>query len=325
MAQKNCSILPLSSESLAPVGQWLRAGHVAALPTETVYGLAGKGTDEKAISRIFALKNRPQFNPLILHYAHLKDIERDAVFNQTAFLLAENFWPGPLTLILPRHPQSRIPLLVSAGLQTLAVRIPKSAFLQALITQEGFPLAAPSANRSGHISSTTAEHVLKSLGKEVDFLVDGGPCVMGIESTILDLTTETPVLLRPGALPLEKIESLLGKPILSQKRDDSVVKILSPGLLTSHYAPRQPVRLLATSVESDEGLLAFGSSPCEGSALTLNLSETENFIEAASRLFSYLHLLEASDVRQIAVMSIPERGLGKAINDRLRRAASKRS
>lgn len=322
MGQRNCNILPLSPKSLPFVGQWLRKGNVAALPTETVYGLAGNGYDETAIARIFSLKNRPQFNPLILHYAQIEEIAKDVLFNPTALLLAEQFWPGPLTLVLPRAPQTRVPLLASAGQPTLAVRIPQSLFWEALITQEGFPLAAPSANRSGHISSTTSLHVLKSLEEKVGLVVDGGPCERGIESTILDLTTPTPFLLRAGALPVEQIEAFLEKPVRTQKPTPHP---LAPGQLTSHYAPRQSVRLNATSVASDEGLLAFGPVVCAGAAaLTLNLSERGDLMEAAAHLFSHLHVLEMADVRQIAVMPIPNIGLGKAINDRLSRAAAAR-
>lgn len=321
MPPKTVNSFPLSLESLAPVGQWLREGNVAALPTETVYGLAGNGYDERAVARIFSLKNRPQFNPLILHYAHIKEIEQDALFNPTALHLAQAFWPGPLTLVLPRSPQCRVPLLASAGLPTLAVRIPRASFLEALIAQERFPLAAPSANRSGHISSTTPAHVLRSLGSQENLLlVDGGACPIGIESTILDLTTATPVLLRTGALPFEKIEEFLGQPL---RMEQSGNQPKAPGQLTSHYAPRQPVRLNATSVSPHEGLLAFGPSVCEGAALTLNLSETGDMIQAAARLFSYLHLLEESEIPQIAVMPIPLVGLGIAINDRLFRASIK--
>lgn len=309
-----------SPETIAEAGALLRAGKLVALPTETVYGLAGDATDERAVAAIFAAKGRPHFNPLIVHYAEWTDARRDAVFNRMAEALAARFWPGPLSLVLPRAPGCRISLLASAGLDTVAIRVPAHEVARAVIAAAGCPLAAPSANLSGAVSPTAAAHVAESLGGKLALILDGGPCRVGVESTVLDLSGATPTLLRPGGLAREEIERVLG-PVAEDAGSDAAPR--SPGRLLRHYATHLPLRLGARSVGGDEALLAFGP-PLPGARTTLNLSARGDVVEAAANLFAMLRALDRSgDVRAIAVMAVPDQGLGRAINDRLRRAAER--
>ena len=308
---------------IARSAEWLRAGKLVAFGTETVYGLGADATNERAVAGIFAAKGRPRFNPLICHYPDASAAFADVVANDQARLLATALWPGPLTLVLPRRPDCRVALLTGAGLDTLAVRVPSHAVALALLRAVGRPVAAPSANRSGHVSPTTAAHVRAELNGRIDAILDSGPCPVGVESTVLDLSGDTPRLLRPGGATAETIEALIG-PVL---RGPPPGALRSPGLLSSHYAPSLPVRLAAQSVGADEALLAFGP-PLPGAGLVFNLSPSADPTEAASRLFAGLRWLDAEaegqGLRAIAVMAVPDAGLGLAINDRLRRAAAPR-
>jgi len=308
--------------SIAEAARLIRAGELVAFPTETVYGLGGDATNARAVAKIFEAKGRPQFNPLISHVAGASDARRLVQWNTTADKLAAKFWPGPLTLVLPRAAGSPIALLATAGLDTVAIRAPAHPMAQALIAAAGVPIAAPSANRSGAVSPTRAEHVAESLGDKVAMILDGGPCTVGVESTVLDLTSERPVLLRPGGATREAIEAVIGPVALSDALPSGGAARKSPGQLRSHYAPGRPVRLEATSVSADEGLLAFGPRPLAGARKTLNLSVAGDLGEAAANLFADLRALDRPDIVRIAVMPVPHSGLGLAINDRLRRAAA---
>ena len=314
-------ILPPSPDAIAQAGQLLRAGRLVALPTETVYGLAGDATDERAVAAIFAAKGRPRFNPLIIHYAEATDARHDAVFNDIAGVLARRFWPGPLTLVLPRAPNCRISLLASAGLDTVAVRVPAHDVARAVIRAAGRPLAAPSANASGAVSPTSATHVAESLGNNVSLILDGGPCRIGMESTVVDLSGPLPTILRPGGLAREEIEAVIG-PVAEDGGSDEAPR--SPGRLVRHYATRLPLRLEAADARGEEALLAFGPSVPPGARTMLNLSAAGDVEEAAANLFAMLRALDRpGECAGIAVMPVPNRGLGRAINDRLRRAAER--
>ena len=304
----------------AEAARILRAGGLVAFPTETVYGLGADASNDRAVAAIFEAKGRPSFNPLIVHVAEAEAAAREVAFDDRAWALAAAFWPGPLSLVLPRAPGCRVSLLCSAGLETLAVRVPDHGVGQALLRAVGRPLAAPSANPSGALSPTTATHVARSLGDAVPLILDGGPCPVGLESTVLDLSGAEPVLLRPGAVTLEALEPLAGRVL----RADRNTGIKAPGMLASHYAPGRPLRLDAQTVAADEALLAFGPEPLAGAAKTLNLSQAADTTEAAAKLFAALHELDRPEFKAIAVMAIPEQGLGAAINDRLRRAAAPR-
>jgi L-threonylcarbamoyladenylate synthase len=308
--------------SIAQAARLILEGGLVAFPTETVYGLGGDATNERAVAAIFEAKGRPHFNPLISHVLDAGEARRLVRWNQTADKLAARFWPGPLTLVLPRAKDSPIALLATAGLDTVAVRAPAHPLAQALIRAVGRPLAAPSANRSGAVSPTRAEHVAESLGDRVKMILDGGPCAVGLESTVLDLTTDAPTLLRPGGATREAIEAVIGPIALSDAIPSGESPRKSPGQLESHYAPARPVRLGATTVAADEGLLAFGPDVPAGARVTLNLSRAGELAEAAANLFAMLRALDRPDIDCIVVMPIPETGLGLAINDRLRRAAA---
>jgi len=309
------SIATAGPESVAEGASILRSGGLVAFPTETVYGLGGDATDGKAVARIFAAKGRPSFNPLIVHVAAREWVaglaETDARFEK----LAAAFWPGPLTLVLRRRKDCPASELVSAGLDTIAVRMPDHPIAQALLRAVDRPLAAPSANASGTVSPTLAKHVADSLGAKVDLIIDGGPCRVGLESTVLDLSEGAATVLRPGAITAEQIAAIIG-PVSVSQDDPATPK--SPGQLASHYAPSLPLRLNATHVKADEALLGFGPGPA-----TLNLSPVGDLVEAAANLFAMLRTLdEPSKFRAIAVMPIPAAGIGIAINDRLARAAA---
>ncbi len=301
---------------IAEAAGLLRAGALVAFGTETVYGLGADATDARAVAAVFEAKGRPRFNPLICHFPAAGAAWEHVAPSPLAEALAARFWPGPLTLVLPRRPASNVALLTGAGLDTLAVRVPAHPLALALLRAADRPVAAPSANRSGRVSPTLAAHVIVALAGRIAAVLDCGPCAVGVESTVLDLSGERPVLLRPGGVTAEALEAVAGP--LGRAE---AATIRSPGMLASHYAPSLPVRLEATGVAADEGLLAFGP-PLAGARVTFQLSERRDLAEAASRLFEGLRALDASGMRGIAAMPVPERGLGVAINDRLRRAAA---
>lgn len=324
-APRPLQIQPPTAASLARGAELLRSGALVAFPTETVYGLGADATNDQAVAAIFAAKGRPHFNPLIVHVPSLAEAQDFAEFDARAVALAEQHWPGPLTLVLPRKAGAGLSLLVSAGLDTVAIRVPGHPVAQALLRAARCPVAAPSANRSGAVSPTTPLHVVESLGERVPLVLAGGRCPVGVESTVLDLSGEDAVLLRPGAVLREDMERLLGQPIATAGQDGSESPKKSPGQLLSHYAPAVGVRLNALDVAADEALLAFGPDQLiRGGVARLNLSPTGDLNEAAANLFAFLRQLDKPAVRAIAVMPIPEAGLGTAINDRLRRAAAPR-
>lgn len=301
----------------------LAAGELVGMPTETVYGLAADAADGIAIARVFAAKGRPRFNPLIVHAGSAARAEDIAVFRDSARRLAKAFWPGPLTLVLPKRPAARIADLATAGLDTVAIRVPAHPVARELIDRFGGPVAAPSANRSGHVSPTTAAHVAADLGNAVGCILDAGPCRIGLESTIVGLAGRTPVLLRPGGLPRQAIEAVLGVELGSPEEPS---KVSAPGMLASHYAPNSELRLDVRVVRPGEALIAFGGAlpeNADAAVATIDLSPSGDLAEAAANLFSALRALDGKGAT-IAVMPIPGRGLGEAINDRLRRAAAPR-
>lgn len=307
---------------IARAAEVLRAGKLVAFPTETVYGLGGDATNEQAVAAIFAAKGRPTFNPLIIHMADFSGLSAYVDISPLAENLAAHFMPGALTLILPRKKDAALSWLVSAGMDTLAVRIPSHAVARALLREVGRPIAAPSANRSGSVSATTPLHVLESLGDKVDLILGAGRSPIGIESTILDITAPVPVILRQGGVTQSEIEAVIGKVNVFTGHSDAPT---SPGQLQSHYAPNARVRLNATHAEVDEALLAFGPEMgIKGGKMRLNLSERGDLHEAAANLFAMLRELDKPEIKTIAVMQIPETGLGLAMNDRLRRAAAPR-
>jgi len=317
--------MPISAatpEAIAQAAEHLRAGRLVAFPTETVYGLGADATNGQAVARIYDAKGRPRFNPLIAHVASAAHAHEHAQLGPLADRLAATFWPGPLTLVLPRAPSSRISDLVTAGLDTVAIRVPAHPVARALLEACGVPVAAPSANRSGHVSPTRAEHVLADLGEAPALILDAGPCAHGLESTILDVSGDAPALLRVGAIPAETVEALLG--VRLPRAVDAGSAPVAPGQLASHYAPRAMLRLEAGDVRPGEALLAFGASLPAHAGPAINLSPAGDLVEAAASLFAALRTLDASGAAGIAVMPIPEIGLGEAINDRLRRAAAPR-
>jgi L-threonylcarbamoyladenylate synthase len=301
----------------------LRAGGLVVIPTETVYGLAANAADGAAVAKVFAAKGRPHFNPLICHVADVAMARRYGVFDARAERLAERFWPGPLSLVVPLVDNAPVHPLATAGLLTIALRAPAGPALD-LIRTFGGALAAPSANRSGRVSPTRAEHVVEQLGDAVALVLDAGPCSVGLESTIVSLVGTRPRLLRPGGIAASGIEQVLGAKLERAGKDDPAI---APGMLQSHYAPHLPVRLEATSVASFEALLSFGPKEIPGAQRAVavrNLSPSGNLIEAAANLFAFLAELDQSCAAAIAVMPISDQGIGEAINDRLRRAASPR-
>ena len=308
---------------------WLLDGALVAFATETVYGLGADATNMRAVAAIFEAKGRPHFNPLICHYPAAADAFRHVEASAMAQALAQAFWPGPLTMVLPRRVTCPVALLAGAGLDTLAVRVPAHDGALALLRAVGRPVAAPSANRSGQVSPTTAQHVLDGLGGRIAAVVDGGPCRVGVESTVLDLSGARPFLLRPGGVPAAEIEAVIG-PIghgITPAAAEQSRTLRSPGLLVSHYAPGLPVRLDAAEAAADEALLAFGP-PLPGAGAVFQLSARRDTREAAARLFTGLRWLDAEGARlglaRIAAMPVPEDSLGAAILDRLQRAAAPR-
>jgi L-threonylcarbamoyladenylate synthase len=315
--------LGTSAAEIERAAQALRQGALVAFPTETVYGLGAIAGDDRAVARLFAAKGRPRFNPLIVHIVDRAAAAPLARWDEIADRLAKHFWPGPLTLVLERLADAPLSPLVSAGGPTVALRAPAHPVAQALLRVTALPVAAPSANPAGRASPTTADHVAAGLGQRIDLIVDGGPCPVGLESTVLDVTTSPPRLLRPGGVTREALEEVIG-PLGEPAAEADPLGPRSPGRLASHYAPGLPLRLDATSVAADEALLAFGPTPPTGAAVTMNLSPGGDLEEAAANLFAMLHALDRPGLRAIAVMPIPDRGLGEAIRDRLARAAAPR-
>jgi L-threonylcarbamoyladenylate synthase len=312
-------ILKPSDDAIREAADALRRGELVAFPTETVDGLGGDATDDRAVAKIFEAKARPCFNPLISHLPDPESAFDHGMFDDRARMVAKAFWPGPLTLVVPRRNDCRISLLASAGLDTVALRVPSHPLASALLAAAGRPIAAPSANPSGRVSPTTAEHVQAGLSGRVSIILDGGPCSVGLESTVLDLSGGATTILRPGAVTADMLEPLIG-PVGSAGHG---AKIAAPGMLESHYAPALPVRLDATAPEPGERFLGFGA--VSGPAGSETLSARGDLTEAAARLFALLRSLDRPDATGIAVAPIPETGLGIAINDRLRRAAAPRA
>ena len=307
-------------EAITEAATALRRGELVAFPTETVYGLGADATNARAVAAIFEAKGRPRFNPLISHVADAAAAERLGKLTAHGRRLADAFWPGPLTLVLQRQPGCPIADLATAGLATLGVRVPAHPIAQRLIAAAGVPIAGPSANRSGHVSPTTAAHVAADLADRVAIILDGGPTEVGLESTVVDVTGEVPVILRRGGVSREAIAEVIGAPIDVATGDAD--KPASPGMLARHYAPATPLRLNARDVREGEALLAFGPRMPAHAGPVINLSASGDLTEAAANLFAALRTLDAVGATAIAAMPIPEEGLGEAINDRLRRAAT---
>ncbi len=314
-------ILPATEEDITRAAEKLAAGDLVAFPTETVYGLGADARNNEAVARIFAAKRRPSFNPLIVHLANAAAAHNYVNFDARADVLAAQFWPGPLTFVLPRRPDCALSLLASAGLDTVAVRVPAHPLAHDLLVRFGGPIAAPSANASGEVSPTRAEHVAASLGARVNLILDGGPCAVGLESTVVDLSGPAPALLRHGAVTLEQLRDALGEVEDATSPAEGQAP-RSPGQLARHYAPRLPLRLNTIDISDDEALIAFGVNAPSGARKTANLSPSGDLVEAAANLFATLRELDDPAFRGIAVVPIPEEGLGLAINDRLRRAAA---
>jgi L-threonylcarbamoyladenylate synthase len=321
--------LRLGADQVAEAARLLRAGELVAFPTETVYGLGADARNGRAVAAVFEAKGRPHFNPLICHFPDAEAAFAEVLADDRARALAAAFWPGPLTLVLPRRAECRIDLLAGAGLDTLAVRVPAHPLALEMLRAASIPVAGPSANRSGAVSPTTADHVLEGLSGRIAAVFDGGACDVGVESTVLDVAMGGAALLRPGGVPVEAIEAVIGPvsrplPISAAEKTRS---LRSPGMMLSHYAPALPVRLKAADVAAHEALLAFGP-PLPGAGLVWQLSEGRDLREAAARLFAGLRWLDAEGAKlgltRIAAMPIPEAGLGAAINDRLSRAAAPR-
>jgi L-threonylcarbamoyladenylate synthase len=308
-------ILNKDREGIKIAATQLRLGKLVAFPTETVYGLGANAFMNEAVASIYEAKRRPNFNPLIVHFNCVNDVKQHVIWNEWSEKLATKFWPGAVTFILKRAKNSKLSLLVSAGLETVAVRIPSHKIARTLIKEAACPIAAPSANSSGKISPTKAEHVKISLRDKIPYIVNGGSCTIGLESTVINLSTDKPMILRSGGISAEQIAKIVG-PISVCDNDDM---ILSPGMLDRHYAPDIPIRLNATKFSETENILGFGPDAPHSA---FNLSSTGDLIEAASNLFDFMHKLNKPGAKPIAVMPIPEVGLGLAINDRLRRSTT---
>lgn len=306
----------IDSSSLHLAINTLNRNLPVVFPTETVYGLGANAYNDSAVQKIFAIKNRPAFNPLIVHYPNLTAVLKDGYIPQDFMPLLQQWWPGPLTLIVRKNPHSAVSPSVTAGLQTLAVRVPAHPLALQLLHALDFPLAAPSANTSGFLSPTTAQHVAADLGDKVAYILEGGPCRVGLESTIIDITQFPVKILRPGCILASDLAALPASDC------STPIQITSPGQLEHHYAPSKSIRLNAQTAQSDEGYLVFGDPPKNHAGMVLQLSATQNLEEAATNLFKHLHTLDQSVVKRIAVMPIPSEGVGIALNDRLRRAAT---
>ena len=317
------TIVAATPTSIARAADLLRDGELVGIPTETVYGLAADASNPEAVAKIFAAKQRPRINPLIVHVADLEAARKIAAFSEVSEDLARAFWPGPMTLVLPRRPDAAIPDITVAGLATVAVRIPSHAVAQHLLRAFARPVAAPSANRSGHVSATAANHVADDLAAHCALILEAGPSDFGLESTVIDATGAEPVILRNGALARDSIAAVVGTELAPPgAHGDNADKPKSPGQLLKHYAPRCRLRMNAATADKDEALLAFGPDAPAAQGPTINLSPSGDLGEAAARLFAALRELDQPQVSCIAVMPIPETGLGEAINDRLRRAAA---
>jgi L-threonylcarbamoyladenylate synthase len=305
---------------LKKAAQLLQQGHLVSIPTETVYGLAANALSDQAVAKIYAVKNRPSFNPLIIHCKDLEMAQRVGDFNDTALRLAKAFWPGPLTIILPLNKSTSISKLATAGLKTVALRVPNHPMALKILELAELPLAAPSANPSETISPTTALHVEEAFKDThaLSMIIDGGPCDVGLESTIVDLSEENPTLLRPGKITKEDLKPFIDNLSFVVSKGDHTK---APGQLKRHYAPSIPLRINVCDVNEQQALLAFGPSPLLGARKTFNLSPGGDLVEAAANLFSMLHELDSPEFESIAVMPIPAQGIGIAINDRLSRAA----
>lgn len=319
-ADLKTQILRADAAAIVQAARVLAAGGLVAFPTETVYGLGACAGDPRAVAALYAAKGRPSFNPLIAHVRDIAAAEQVGVFSEKALALAEKFWPGPLTIVVKAKPADTISELARAGLDTIAIRVPAHPVARDLLAATCFPIVAPSANRSGHVSPTTAQHVADDLSGKVDLILDGGPSTGGIESTIVDFSGDAPRLLRSGGTPRKEIEEITG-PLLAAGKGE----VSAPGMMASHYAPKARLRLDALEVKPGEALLAFGSflpARADAAEKLLNLSKRGDLIEAASHLYAYLRELDASGVEGIAVAPIPGEGLGEAIRDRLTRAAA---
>lgn len=313
-------ILRADAAAIARAADVLRAGGLVAFPTETVYGLGARAGDPRAVAALYAAKGRPSFNPLIAHVSDLAAAERLGAFTEDALTLAKKFWPGPLTIVVKTRGSAAVCELARAGLDTVAIRVPSHPAARELLANVDFPVVAPSANRSGHVSPTTAQHVADDLAGRIDLILDGGASEGGIESTIIDFSGDKPRLLRSGGIARGEIETITG-PLASASKNE----VSAPGMMASHYAPRARLRLDAREVHPGEALLAFGNglpTSAEKARKILNLSERGDLTEAASRLYAYLRELDASGAEAIAVVPIPGEGLGEAIRDRLARAAA---
>jgi L-threonylcarbamoyladenylate synthase len=307
-------IVPAGDAAVAAAADLLRGGQIVAIPTETVYGLAADSGNADAVAKIYAAKGRPDFNPLIVHVADIDAARQLAIFDPLAERLAAEFWPGPMTLVLPLRDDAQVTKAVTAGLPTIAIRCPAHPVMQAVLAASGLNLAAPSANASGGISPTRAEHVQTSLGEKVPMIIDAGPCAAGLESTIVAVRAEGWQILRPGPVTVAEIVAVAGSPPLEQAQEN----IEAPGQLASHYAPQKPLRLNAASSNEGEYLIGFGIIGGDE-----NLSPPSDLAQAAARLFDALHRADASKANAIAVAPIPHQGIGVAINDRLARAAAR--
>lgn len=318
--------LTADAAGILEAGALLRAGKLVAIPTETVYGLGADAGDPAAVAGIYAAKERPRFNPLIAHLPDLAAARREGVFGEDALALAQAFWPGPLTLVVPVAETAHVCDLARAGLGSVALRVPASPVARAVLAAAGCPVAAPSANRSGRVSPTDIDHVLGDLDGRIAAVLDGGPCPVGVESTIVACLDGPPALLRPGGVSREAIEAVLGRTLALPGAPAGAAPV-SPGLLASHYAPRAAVRLDAAEIRPGEAALLYGPVPPDGldrAALSLNLSPAGDLAEAAAHLFAFLRRLDASGAATIAVAPIPANDLGEAIRDRLARAAAPR-
>jgi len=327
-SETRMAVVTANEAAIREAGRCIREGLLVAFPTETVYGLGADATNDLAVAGIFAAKGRPSFNPLIVHVRSAEEAADIALMTDAARRLAGEFWPGPLTLVLKRKARSGISDLVTAGLETVAVRVPDHPLARALLAAAGRPLAAPSANRSGRVSPTQALHVEADLDGRVAMILDGGPTAHGVESTVLDASGDRVVMLRPGAVPRETIEMVLGYALDDAASADAsgldADRPISPGQLASHYAPEAALRLNAREVRPGEALLSFGPDELPTTGPHINLSPRGDLIEAASNLFAALRALDKAGVSTIAVMPIPNADLGEAINDRLMRAAAPR-
>jgi L-threonylcarbamoyladenylate synthase len=311
----------VDAEAIAEAAAILRAGGLVAFPTETVYGLGADATSDEAVAKLYAAKGRPSFNPLIAHVADVSAAKRQGVFTKDAEALALAFWPGPLTLVLPVAPDVTVCALARSGLDSIALRVPAHKVARALLAAVGLPLAAPSANISGHVSPVTASHVMDDLSGRIDLVLDGSPSSVGVESTIISFLDKTPRLLRPGGIAREAIETVLARTLADAEAESDAP--IAPGQLVSHYAPRAKLRLDALSLLPGEAGLDFGGR-FTASERVLDLSPNGDLVEAAAHLFSHLRRLDSMGCATIAVAPIDNKGLGEAINDRLRRAAAER-